>query len=57
MNIKFIKNRDVIVKDALGVIHNGKIVGVSSVNKENALLKISKNKIMEISIHRIVKVL
>lgn len=50
-------NKNVLVIDALGKHHKGTIVGVSSVNKNNALLKISKNKIMEISGTRIIKVL
>jgi len=57
MNIQKLKNHDVIVKDALGIIHNGRVLGQSSTNKENVLIKISKNKIMEISHTRIIKVL
>lgn len=57
MNIQKLKNHDVIVKDALGIIHNGRLLGQSSTNKENVLIKISKNKIMEISHKRIIKVL
>ncbi len=57
MNIQKLKNHDVIVKDALGIIHNGQVLGQSSTNKENVLIKISKNKIMEISHTRIIKVL
>lgn len=43
-------NKSVIVIDAKGGKHEGYLVGFSSINSSNALIKISDNKIMEIPV-------
>lgn len=49
----FALNQNVIAVDALGIVHHGKLIGHSSVNHDNALLQIAKNKIMEISFNKL----
>lgn len=46
-------NQNVIAIDALGIVHHGKLIGHSTVNRDNALLQIAKNKIMEISFNKL----
>jgi hypothetical protein len=46
-------NKEVVAIDAKGINHKGKLVGVSSVNANHALIMIDKNKIMEIAVNRI----
>ena len=41
--------------DAAGKKHHGILVGASSVNSDKALIKISKNKLLEICKKRVVK--
>lgn len=47
--------RNVKAIDALGKTHHGILVGHSSINSNNALIKISSNKILEICKSRVKK--